>query len=87
MGIHGIKKFGDKNMTEVTVGSKKILYSYQTPVVVFDGSEYFVTNKKFSRTTSKHINFYLTEETHTGPLRAFNPRRVDQNVLEKLIEG
>lgn len=80
-----IKHFGSKSLTEVTVDGKKILYSYQTPVVVFDGQTYFVTTQKFSRTTSKHITFYLNEEVKSGPFRAFNPVRIDQDQLEKLL--
>ena len=85
MAINGIRKFGDKNMTEVTVGGRKILYSYSTPVVVFDGVDYLVTTKKFSRTTCRHISFYLNEEAKTGPYRAFNTKQVDQHILESLL--
>ena len=83
--INKIKKFGSKSLTEVTIGNKRILYSYTTPVVVFDGQDYFVTNKNFSKTTTRHINFYLGEEAKTGPFRAFTPHRVDQDVLERLV--
>jgi hypothetical protein len=85
MSVQGIKQFGSKSLTEVTVGGRKILYSYQTPVVLFDGETYFVTNKKFSKTTTRHINFYLGEEAKTGPYRAFNPVKIDQDQLEKLL--
>jgi hypothetical protein len=44
-----------------------------------------VTNKKFSKTTTRHINFYLGEEAKTGPYRAFNPVKIDQDQLEKLL--
>jgi hypothetical protein len=56
-----IRKFGSKNMTEMTVGAKKVLFSYKTPVVIFDGENYFVTGERFSTTTTRQINFYLRE--------------------------
>lgn len=80
-----IKQFGSKSLTEVSINGKKILYSYQTPVVVFDGQTYFVTNKKFSKTTSRHISFYLNQEAQNGPFRAFNPVRIEQDQLEQLL--
>lgn len=82
-----IRKFGDKNMTEMTIGKKRVLFSYTTPVVVFDGVDYFVTTKKFSRTTSRHINFYLNEEAATGPYKAFNTKKVDQATIEQMVKG
>jgi hypothetical protein len=52
------------NQTTVTIGKEKVIfYSYNTPVACFigDGSTvgYFRTSKKWSVTTSKHINKWL----------------------------
>ena len=49
------------NQTVLTVGNDEIFFSYQTPVAGFSSNDctYFKTNKKFSRTTSKHITQYL----------------------------
>lgn len=49
------------NMTEVeTVDGKLILYSYSTPVAAFEpGEGYSKTSKKWSVTTSRHINKWL----------------------------
>ena len=50
------------NMTELTIGTKTVLFSYKTPVAVFDWSkgagngEYTKTSKYWSKTTSRHIN-------------------------------
>ena len=54
-----LKQIGS-NMTEVTRGDVTVLFSYQTPVAFrrHDGQA-FRTSKKFSVTTSKHINKWL----------------------------
>ena len=46
------------NQTEITRGnSPTIFFSYSTPVAVFvPGKGALCTNKKYSSTTSKHIN-------------------------------
>lgn len=48
------------NQIELRVGNKTVFFSYKTPVVVvFDNGSVYRTNKKWSVTTSKHINKYL----------------------------
>jgi hypothetical protein len=48
------------NVNEVTVGELTVLFSYQTPVAAFvPGEGYLVTDKKWSKTTSRHINKWL----------------------------
>lgn len=53
------------NMTEVKIGDKTILVSYQTPVAsikIHKDSGYIEahkTNKNWSRTTTRHINKWL----------------------------
>lgn len=48
------------NITELVVGNRSILISYETPVALhIEGVGYIVTEKKWSRTTSKHINQFL----------------------------
>jgi len=47
-------------MTELTLkNGTSILFSYKTPVAGRDDKGSFRTDKKFSVTTSKHINKYL----------------------------
>lgn len=54
-----IKNVGS-NMTEVDFGAVRVLVSYETPVACYvDGEGYYKTEKKFSSTTSKHINKWL----------------------------
>lgn len=48
------------NMTEVTMGDCTVLFSYQTPVACcIKGDGYYRTDKKWSITTSRHINKWL----------------------------
>lgn len=48
------------NKTLLRMGNNEVLFSYSTPVAGFiDGKGYFRTAKKWSKTTSKHINSYL----------------------------
>ena len=45
------------NMTELQSGDTRILFSYETPVAAYiTGQGLYRTSKKWSRTTSKHIN-------------------------------
>lgn len=81
--IMNIKPIGS-NQTELVNGNTKILFSYQTPVAAINltpefhaehGSSCIKTSKKWSRTTSKHINAWLA-----GAKAA----EVDQLVLDTL---
>ena len=47
------------NMTELTVNNIKVLFSYNTPVACWQNGEFFKTSKKWSSTTSKHINSWV----------------------------
>ena len=49
------------NQTEVETEKATILFSYRTPVAACmkDGSGFFKTSKKWSVTTSRHINQWL----------------------------
>ncbi len=65
------------NMTELTVGNKTILFSYQTPVAGWDDDGAFRTSKRYSVTTSKHINKYLGGKD-IG-------RKVEQDFINEII--
>ena len=48
------------NQTELNFnGEIKILFSYETPVAICINCEYYITSKKWGRTTGKHINNWL----------------------------
>lgn len=82
-----VKKFGAKNMKEIQYpNGMKIMVSYKTPVVLFDGKDYYTCTEKFSPTTSRQINFYLREETKNGPYVAFSTKRIPVRELNNKIE-
>ena len=72
-----VKKLGS-NQTEVSTEKAKILVSYSTPVAACmnDGSGFIRTSKKWSVTTSRHINKWL---------EGANAKEVDQSVLDSLL--
>lgn len=80
-----IRRFGAKNMVEIASsdGTKKVLFSYNTPVVVFTGNEYFITTEKFSSTTSKQIGFYMRQETHPN---ARTPNHLNPDLFATLVK-
>lgn len=47
------------NQTELTANGVRVLFSYQTPVAAWINGEYFKTDKKYSNTTTKHINKWV----------------------------
>jgi hypothetical protein len=55
-----LKQIGS-NMTVLNKSGYEILFSYETPVAVYDQQrgEYLRTEQKFSQTTSRHINKWI----------------------------
>jgi hypothetical protein len=47
------------NQTELQMDGVTILFSYRTPVACIHGGEAYKTEKKWSKTTTKHINKWL----------------------------
>ena len=47
------------NYTVIAEGEKELVFSYATLVAVKKNNEVHITDKKYSVTTSKHINKYL----------------------------
>lgn len=68
------------NQTEVErEGGVTVFYSYQTPVAAFvPGKGALVTNKRYSKTTSRHVNQFVQR---TG---ALTQTSVDQGVIDQL---
>ena len=66
------------NMTCLYKDGNEILFSYQTPVAVYDvkRDEYLRTETKFSQTTSRHINKWLQGVKATP---------VDQHIIEEYV--
>lgn len=66
------------NMNEISTTNYTVLFSYQTPVAYMDikTGKTYRTSKKWSVTTSKHINAWLGKDC--GEL-------VHQSVLDNLL--
>lgn len=65
------------NMTEVDTGSALILVSYSTPVAASISGSFIRTAKKYSQTTTRHINKWLAGAHAT---------EVEQRFLNALLE-
>lgn len=70
-----IKNVGS-NMVELETGELTVLFSYSTPVAAHTPDGWFKTSKKWSPTTSRHINNWL------GGKEAFER---DQEFFEGLL--
>ena len=58
-----LRKIGN-NETELTLSDgTQVLISYETPVAAYRAGETYRTSKKWSATTSKHINKWLDGRT------------------------
>lgn len=44
------------NQTELSFNGAKVLFSYQTPVACWINGQFYKTSKKWSVTTTRHIN-------------------------------
>jgi hypothetical protein len=45
------------NMTQITLNDgTQVLFSYQTPVASWKDGQFYKTDKKWSNTTTRHIN-------------------------------
>lgn len=82
-----LKQIKKTQSYEAVIGNKTILYSYQTIVAVISPNGYFKTNRKWSVTTSKHINAWFNvkrlEKLEAG--KVFHIQEVNQDELEKMI--
>lgn len=85
--LHGVRIVGS-NMIEVDHGEAYVLYSYETPVAVLlrtgpatDGP--IITEKVWSRTTSKHIGTWLRDHGYSGA-RDPKVRHASQAEIERI---
>jgi hypothetical protein len=49
---------GNKNQITLADGTQ-VLFSYQTPVAAWVNGEFFKTSKRWSNTTTRHINSWV----------------------------
>jgi hypothetical protein len=70
------------NQNEVTLGNITVFFSYKTPVAYLDHETgiAYRTNKKWSVTTSKHINNWLKD----NDLETVNT--IDQSLLDGILK-
>ena len=59
------------NQTVVIVDNANILFSYETPVAAIIDGDYYKTEKKWSRTTTRHINDWLDGDEATEKPQEF----------------
>lgn len=75
-------KFGAKAMREVRYADRSILYSYATPVAVLvHGDGYYATERKYSVTTSRHMNLWFGRIHNADDVRT-----VEQSVIDELAK-
>lgn len=64
------------NLNQLDIGGMTVLFSYQTPVALCNRGQYYKTAKKWSNTTTRHVNKWL------DGAEAFP---VDQNYFDELL--
>ena len=74
------------NMTEIETSEARILFSYRTPVAAYVfGRGYVKTEKKWSVTTSRHINKWIAMDMPVTGTVAVTPEKVSQTYLDNLV--
>jgi len=71
------------NMTEVETGKYRILFSYKTPVAykILGLSVVYKTKQNWSRTTTRHINKWLSSFQYNAPIV-----EVEQSAIDDLLD-
>ena len=72
-----IKPLGS-NQTELEIKGARVLFSYSTPVACESVGKRYKTDKKWSQTTSRHINAWLS---------GAEAEEVPQEFFENLLKG
>lgn len=84
-----LKSLGS-NQTQITTEKYHILISYETPVACIDRADgkAYQTEKKWSRTTSKHIKAYMNSTMQSGieikRKAALRPQEMFDRLLEEV---
>jgi len=71
------------NETEVSNGKtpvESIFFSYSTAVAGIDDLGFFRTNKKYSTTTSKHINNWLRKNNAIDNCRIISQSEINEKI-------
>lgn len=76
------------NQTELTFNGAKVLFSYQTPVAAWINGQFYKTNKKWSVTTSKHVNKWVSSDNSLILLAIEKDQSFFDGIIEKFnLEG
>lgn len=73
-----LKQLGS-NQTQLTLNNgTEVFFSYETPVAAYvEGEGYLRTSKKWSVTTSKHINRWLNGVSHSEKSQEYFDNLID----------
>lgn len=76
------------NMTEIEISRRKVLFSYEIPVAILNlGSGVFRrTTKKWSQTTARHINQWLTQTLPRNGYICYEGSPEDQSYFDNLLD-
>ena len=74
------------NMTQLTLGDKTILFSYKTPVAVLYPitGNFYRTEKKWSNTTTRHINKWAPTLGYSSKDYQTKPQEYFDNLLSEV---
>ena len=70
-----------KNLTEIDIDNKRVLFSYRTPVAYYENGKFYKTTRYWSKTTSRHINSWQ-KDCYIAPHEAIE---IDQSILDNLL--
>lgn len=75
------------NQTTLTTGNTVVFFSYNTPVAALVDGIMYRTEKKFSVTTSKHINAWAGKQAETKPQSFFDNLENDIALKTQIVAG
>jgi len=73
-----VQNIGSNKSEAITSGGCVVLVSYATPVACLENGKFYRTEEKFSVTTSKHINQWLS-----GVVAENKPQSYFNNLLKQ----
>ena len=77
-----LTNFGSNKNSLRFYDGREVFFSYETPVAAYDPDKgYIKTNKHWSTTTTRHINYWLNLSTN-----AKDTPTVDQETLDEFLE-
>lgn len=86
--LQSVRKYGAKQMRVFQYSDdREVLFSYSTVVAVRLKGDVFVTQDKYSSTTTKHINIYLREVRGNGTVRntGYTPQRFIDMMYQDIL--